>query len=139
MFPSDGPLSLIISALAVFRLAVFIGEDAFPPIAWLREKILARWPSEDTRFTVTEVDQDIEDKAWYIAGTGREVIQVEAGQWIALTPSKWSKVITCVWCSSMWIAGGAFALDYHYPQVWVPASVILALSAVAGLIQGWRE
>lgn len=132
------PVDLILSALAVYRLAVFIGEDAFPPVAWLREKILTRWPSEDTTFGISEVEK-IGD-AWFTLG-GHEVIQDPGrpGQFMALGPFRWSKVITCVWCSSIWIAGGAVAAVVYAPIFWGYASLILALSAAAGLLESWRQ
>lgn len=131
------PLELILGALLVWRASVFLGQDAFPPMAWLRERILRRFPSDDTSFTVEEVERV--DDAWYLRGTGREVIQPEPGRWIAPIPSRWSKVLTCVACSSIWLAGGALALLQFAPDVWMWVSRIGALSALAVVIEAWRD
>lgn len=52
-------------------------------------------------------------------------------------------LITCPWCSSMYIGFGAVAARRFAPRVWGPVASALAASAAAGLLssrdeaQGW--
>lgn len=41
-------------------------------------------------------------------------------------------LITCPWCSSMWLAAGAAAARRVAPRVWRPVARVLALSGAAG-------
>lgn len=129
--PLVSPAELIIDALAVFRLAVFISDDAFPPMASLREKILARWPSDDTLFLPDQVEQS--DGRW-INTEGNVMVPIEDGYFTAYEPFAWSKLISCVWCLSIWLAVLPVAGRSWFPSVWGIIALVLALSATAGLL-----
>jgi hypothetical protein len=43
-------------------------------------------------------------------------------------------LVTCAWCSSMWIAGTVVLLTVYVPSYWKYAAYVLALSAVAGFL-----
>ncbi len=49
--------------------------------------------------------------------------------------SKISYLITCPWCSSMWIGCGVVAVKAVAPKAWRPLAFALALSSVTGLIE----
>lgn len=136
---SIGPLDLIVSALAVFRLAVFIADDAFPPMMWVRERLLARWPSDDTLFHVSELTH-VRDGVGQTRKWGRVVEQLEprSEYFVAVSPYRWAKLITCIWCLSIWVGAAAVSALYWIPSIWTPFALVLALSAVAGLLNTLR-
>lgn len=41
---------------------------------------------------------------------------------------------TCPWCLSIWVAAGVVALTYTLPRYWWYVALVLALSAVAGIV-----
>lgn len=50
------------------------------------------------------------------------------------TEDKWSYVLTCPWCASVWLAGGIVAARSLFPKAWTPAAKLLALSSLTGLV-----
>lgn len=50
-----------------------------------------------------------------------------------------AELITCPWCSSMYVAGIVLALHALLPTVWPYAAAMLAFSAVAGLLATWEQ
>jgi len=62
--------------------------------------------------------------------TGREVFRTTEA-WYAVDPFKWSELLTCDWCSSIWIGVGAAAAYYYNPDITFWVSLPLALSFVA--------
>jgi hypothetical protein len=62
--------------------------------------------------------------------TGREVFRTTEA-WYAVDPRKWSELLTCDWCLSIWIGVGAAAGHYYYPEATFWVSLPLALSFVA--------
>lgn len=136
-------VELVIAGIAVWRAAIFIGEDAFPPIRWLREQYLSRWPSDDTSFTVSEVEQTgggrVEVNRVWRNRHGVQVIPVEDGEFIPLYPSRWSKLITCMACLSLWLGIGAVLLAEYAPTILPWITYPLALSGVALLLDRLRN
>ncbi len=49
--------------------------------------------------------------------------------------SKVSYLVTCPWCSSIWIGLGVVAARTIAPRAWRPLSYALAFSTVTGLIE----
>lgn len=52
-------------------------------------------------------------------------------------PGAWSEVLVCPWCSSPYIAAGVLVVWLYVPYWTAPVAVILAFSAVAGLLAEW--
>jgi hypothetical protein len=46
----------------------------------------------------------------------------------------WATGIECAWCVSVWVCAGSVAMWLLIPALWHVLAVVLALSAVAGLI-----
>ena len=49
-------LTVALVVLATWRITRLIIRDDFPPVAHLRDRILARWPTEANRYYASEVD-----------------------------------------------------------------------------------
>ena len=48
-----------------------------------------------------------------------------------------SDLVTCPWCLSVWIAGLFLAAFVVAPLFTLPVAILLALSAVTGILVGW--
>jgi hypothetical protein len=48
--------------------------------------------------------------------------------------SRWSALLDCPWCLSVWVAGGLWVLRLAAPRLHAAVTMILASSAVAGLL-----
>jgi hypothetical protein len=124
---------LVVLALAVARLARLIVHDSLTerPRTWL----LRRWPTDDTEFGDSEVTETGKDTLGFRIGhlsTGVMVFRTP-NAWYAQTPHKWSELLTCVWCSSVWVGIAVWTAYWFYPDAvyWL---VPLALSQIAGLL-----
>lgn len=130
------PLLLVVDVLAVWRLTRLVTRDDFPPIKAAREWILRRWPSGDTTFTADEVEPSVPDDSdlplpfsgeGRVRGSGRPVFW-NGEEWQSSDDHWQGKLISCLWCSSVWLAGGVMALNPW--RGWV--AWLLSVLAVAG-------
>lgn len=97
-------LDTVTDGLAIYRLTRLIVSDTFPPIRRVRDRV-TEWAVENER-TVN----------------GRREIH------------PLGELISCPWCSSVWVAVGVVAARRYAPRVWRPVATILAGSAVAGFL-----
>lgn len=124
-------MNLVILALAVARLIRLVTQDSITQR--LRERLLTRWPDASTEFGDSEVTELATDALGFRTGTlqtGREVFRT-TDAWYAVEPFKWSELLTCEWCLSIWIGVGAAAAYYFSPEITFWVSLPLALSFVA--------
>jgi hypothetical protein len=124
-------VNLVILALAVARLTRLVTQDSITQ--GIREWLLTRWPDDSTEFGDSEVTELATDSLGYRTGTlktGREVFRTSEA-WYAVEPFKWSELLTCDWCLSIWIGLGAAVAYYYSPEVTFWVSLPLALSFVA--------
>ena len=122
-------LTAVVCVLTVARLTRLVTTDTFPPVLHLRERILARWPADDTMFT----------DEWVTSTSGEP--QTTSGApvaysdtlraWIAVEPSPIGELVTCDWCASVWIAALTVPLFWAFPpMLWV--GLVPAASMIAG-------
>lgn len=123
-------LELIVDLLAAYRLTRLATTDTFPPILAARAWLLRRYPDENTQFGDSEVvDGQTE--------TGVRVVPLSLGWWIAERPHWLGELITCPWCASMWLAAGVVLVRDFAAWRWI--ALVLAFSAVAGLLSTWEK
>jgi hypothetical protein len=48
--------------------------------------------------------------------------------------SSWSELAVCPWCISVWLGAGVVAARLLAPAAWTPVALVLAYSAVTGLL-----
>lgn len=90
---------------ATYRVTRFIVVDDFPPMAWLRDKLIVR---------IAGVDED--------------------GQPASRTRMRWAEGVVCSWCMSVYIGAGlTLAADAFY-SLPAPVFVWLTASGVTGLL-----
>lgn len=113
-------IALLLDALATFRLTKLVTHDTLTVEA--RESLIAgayRWAGREE---------------W-----GREQLISNCPSWAEdvvpndCDPPKLAVLVSCPWCSGMWIAIGVVALRRLVPRWWAPLAKALALSAAAGL------
>jgi len=117
------PLLLVVYAFTVHRLTRLIVVDDFPPIRALRERILARWPSEDTAFTPEAA-----------TGTSGELFEHE-GLYYPIRPHWVGELISCVWCASVWVAILVLPFFWAWPDVMMWVGAVCVASSVTGIVE----
>lgn len=100
---------LVVNALAVFRLARLVAIDDITE--GLRQRLGRPWVVVTVGDATVHGDQP-ETGARYRA---------------------W-RLVTCPWCISMWIAAVVVAFEAFWPDVWIYPAMVLAFSAVAGIL-----
>lgn len=111
----------LVDALATFRLSRLVTADQLT--AGQRERIISwAYNRNGTRpVTAALIDQ---------GGVGGWVDHVENDP----DAPALAYLITCGWCSSVWVGAGVVLARRWFPRLWGPVAEALALSAVAGLI-----
>lgn len=125
-------VTLLLIALATYRLTRLITRDAFPLIAVPREWIQTKWDPFD--------DEGWANYARYTGEERRLLVQGLRGKGIP-RPTQWRRsiayLVTCSWCVSIWVsipvtvAGVIFV--HALTWKWAVFTALLA-SAVTGLI-----
>lgn len=124
---------LLIDVLAVYRLTRLVTKDTlFQEARWW---ILRRWPSELTTFPRAVIK--VEGTRAFLEDTGREVFLVENGtadpDWMAVKPYKWTELLECPFCASVWIAIAVVAMRVWWDW-WQYPALALALAGLVSLV-----
>ena len=122
-------LLAVVAPLAVFRLTILVTEDKITEP--LRNRILERWPAEDTAFASSHVfvnNDDTPETAY-----GRQLFS-EGEYWYAEKAHWFGTLITCPWCASVWIATATTVALWQFPAVAFWLLLPFALSAVASVL-----
>lgn len=125
-------IELVVLALAVARLTRLLTTDTVP-FGALRSRLLFRYPTVATVYTDSEVKADGKDTFGYQVGTayGRQVFK-SGDSWYAVTPYRWTELITCNWCMGLWVGIIVWVAYWFYPDTVIYA-VPFALSQIAGM------
>jgi hypothetical protein len=140
-------LLLIVMSLAVYRLTRLLVKDTFPPVLWLRDKLVGEWrplTAAEWRF-VRNAEQVVGKESLKHApmpfvmrdvdhGDGPEASRwVDRARWV---PDWLSELISCPWCASGWVAlgvtGGVWATVglpvplLVWPAVWAAGALLAA-------------
>lgn len=128
---------LLIDALAVYRLTRLVTKDTlFQEARWW---ILRRWPSEITTFPPGVVLSDVagdHQTIGHLFDSGREVFLAEGDnepEWVATKTYKWTELLECPFCASVWIAGAVVAMRVYWDW-WQYPALALALAGLVSLV-----
>ncbi|MFJ8538174.1 DUF1360 domain-containing protein [Streptomyces sp. NPDC093591] len=127
-------LLLIMLSLATYRLTRLVVEDTFPPVLWLRDRLVGGWRP------LTEAEwEHVRSKGvpWKTqAIDGVENRWVERKKW---SPYWLAELLSCPWCASGWVALALTAGTWAVVGLPVPLLVWFAVWAAGALIaaQDW--
>lgn len=99
-------LALVLDLAACYRLTRLVVADTFPPIAYVRDRIVRK----HTRITANPGGGYTEE------------------------PGPLAELVQCPWCASVWVGAAIALAQWRIPGVWLWVSLALALSAVAGVV-----
>lgn len=120
------PFEAVVVALAVYRLTRLVTEDTI--LEPIRDRILARFPAYDTEY---QDDPGVESPT---NAYGRALFESAPGRYYPVDASWLGTLISCAWCSSIWLAGLVTVAWYYLPAVTWWLVLPLAFSTIAGVI-----
>lgn len=137
-------LLLLVMSLATYRLTRLVVEDVFPPVLWLRDRLVGGWrpltqkESETNRLPVLEEGQS----ATVARLGGLTVIDGETNRYVERTrwvPYWLGDLLSCPWCASGWVALVVTVGTWAAVGLPVPLLVWPAVWAVGALLaaQEW--
>lgn len=136
-------LLLIVMALATYRLTKLVVEDTFPPVLWLRDRLVGGWrePTMKEQHHELYPQGEVEEGAFRsVPGLGMFTLvdgelQIYGRRW-KRSPFWLAELISCPWCASGWVAlavtGGTWAVVglpvplLVWPAVWAVGALIAA-------------
>lgn len=126
----------LVDALATARLARLVTTDTITrPLrdAAIMGTYALKLPGEDR-----------DDMASYMRGRAVETTGDSRTSWaevVAADPyaPKLATLVTCRWCTGVWVGLGVVAARRIAPRVWDPLARALALAEVAGLASYWDD
>lgn len=140
-------LLLIVMSLATYRLTRLVVADTFPPVLWLRDRLVGGWrpltEKEQEKF-VTDVAAVVEGpvalphpQLGALMRTDGEVSRY-ARRW-ERSPFWLAELLSCPWCASGWVAAGVTAGVWAVVGLPVPLLVWAAVWAAGALVaaQEW--
>lgn len=127
---------LVVLALTAYRVTRLAVRDDFPPVLWLRDRLVGGWrrltPTEwetfrqpGVRSALRVADVDTGD------GQGKQ-----AAVWVyrkAWVPGWLAELLGCPWCVSAYVSGALTAatdLTVGVPVPWLTAGAVWALAAM---------
>ncbi len=137
-------LLLLVMSLAVYRLTRLLVEDTFPPVLWVRDRVVGGWrplTEKEHEKYFTDVAAVVEgplalphSKLGALMRTDGQVNRyVRRVKW---SPFWLAELLSCPWCASGWVAlavtGGVWATVglpvplLVWPAVWAAGALIAA-------------
>lgn len=131
------PVWLLITVLVLgaYRLTRVIVKDDFPPVLWIRDRLVGGWrPLTSGENTLIYEQNALEPRPWSsMTIDGVEHRWVDRWSWV---PQWLADLLSCSWCASGWVslilvAGAAWTVGVPapvlvWPAVWAAASLITA-------------
>lgn len=136
-------LLLIVMALATYRLTRLVVADTFPPVLWLRDRLVGGWREPTMKeqhhelFPQGEVEegclQSVPGLGMFSLVDGE--LQIYARRW-KRSPFWLAELLSCPWCASGWVALAVTGGVWATAGLAMPVLVWLATWAVGALIAG---
>lgn len=136
-------LLLIVMSLAVYRLTRLVVADTFPPVLWLRDRLVGGWREPTMKeqhhelFPTGEVE---EHTLKSVPGLG--MFQLVDGE-LFIYARRWKRspfwlaeLLSCPWCASGWVALGVTGGVWAVAGLAMPVLVWLAVWAAGALLAG---
>lgn len=131
------PLLLIVDLLAIYRLTRLVTKDSLLNVP--RWWILRRWPSEDTTFPSSLVVDRVTSGGMELGvlSDSRVPVYLDEEGWKADNPHKWSELLECPFCASVWVAFAVVALRVWWDWWQYPALALALAGGVALIFTRW--
>lgn len=124
--------TLVVLSLTTYRATRLVTTDDFPPILWLRDRLVGDWREPTDRETEQGTGR------WETAkdADGRPLIRHPRWRW---APGWLSDLLSCPWCASGWLSMGVVGLTDAFVSVPVPVLAWGAVWALSALLasQAW--
>lgn len=122
-------LLLFLLSLGTYRLTRLIVQDTFPPVLWVRDRLVGGWRE------VTEEERE----AGISDGTDDEGEPLKHNVPVSWSPFWLRELLSCPWCASGWLALILVAGTALASSVPLPALFWLASWALGSLLasQAW--
>lgn len=137
-------LLLIVMALATYRLTRLVVADTFPPVLWLRDRLVGGWRPltlKEREAAPLPVLEDGETATNTLFGVvmmtdGETHRYVNRARWV---PHWLTELLSCPWCASGWVALVVTAGTWAVVGLPVPLLVWPAVWAAGALLatQDW--
>lgn len=123
--------TLLVLALAAYRITRLIVKDDFPPVLWMRDRLVGGWRPLTPREwdQVRTVGEPVPFHTKDIPGKGASRY-VERRSWV---PYWLAELLGCPWCVSAYVSGaltGATDAVSGVPRPWLVGVAVWALSAL---------
>lgn len=134
-------LLLIVMSLATYRGTKLIVEDTFPPVLWLRDRLVGGWrePTMKEQHHQAYPTGQLEEDEWlHVEGLGLFTLadgepQIYRRRW-KRSPFWLAELISCPWCASGWVAAGVTAGVWATVGLPVPLLVWAAVWGAGALL-----
>lgn len=141
-------LLLLLMSLAVYRLTRLLVDDTFPPVLWLRDRVIGGWrlPTLKEQWHDSYPTGEVEPGAMHnVIGLGSFMlvdgdlhIYVRRWSWI---PSFFAGLLSCPYCASGWVALAVTVGVWWWLGLAIPLLLLLWLGswALGGMLaaQEW--
>jgi hypothetical protein len=134
----DTWLLLVLMSLAVYRLTRLVVEDVFPPVLWVRDRLVGGWREPTSKeqhhdaFPRGEVEEGVlrhvDGLGMFTLADGELQIYRRRSPW---SPQWLADLLSCPFCASGWIAVGVTGGVWAWLSPSVPLVLLLWLAAWA--------
>lgn len=116
--------------LAAYRGTRLIVKDTFPPVLWMRDRLVGGWRplTEEERRHVARPDHKPE--LLLTVQNGKQLRWVERRAW---SPDWLAELLSCPWCASAYVSGALVAatdLTYGLPVPWLVGPAVWAVASL---------
>jgi hypothetical protein len=116
--------------LTAYRLTRLVVKDTFPPVLWLRDRLVGGWrPLTEAEWRVVR-SGDVDAIKPTTPVKGVENRWVERQPWV---PDWLAELLSCPWCASAYVSGAlTAAVDVFHgiPVPWLVGPAVWAVSAL---------
>lgn len=120
--------TLLVLALAAYRLTRLIVKDDFPPVLWVRDRLVGGWRPLTPKEQVAPVAVPWRNQTEIHNGVMERY--VVRASWV---PYWLSELLGCPWCVSAYVSGALTAATdavSGVPRPWLVGMAVWALSAL---------